>query len=91
MPAISLAHESAESDTMKLPPRKQSERLINSNLVQAVYMQIGIIECFGAFFVYFVIYGSHGFWPARLLGLRSDWEDLNNDSLQDSYGQEWVI
>ncbi|OWA53169.1 Sodium/potassium-transporting ATPase subunit alpha-2 [Hypsibius exemplaris] len=89
MPAISLAYESAESDTMKLPPRKQSERLINSNLIQAVYLQIGIIECFGAFFVYFVTFAEAGFWPGSVLGLRSSWEDFDNDALKDSYGQEW--
>ncbi|XP_055344197.1 sodium/potassium-transporting ATPase subunit alpha-2-like [Paramacrobiotus metropolitanus] len=88
-PAVSLAYEPAESDTMKLPPRKRSERLITSNLVQAVYLQIGIIESVGAFFVYFVIYTTQGFYPRRLLGLREEWEDSTITDLKDSFGQEW--
>merc|ERR1712002_1255875 len=34
--------------------------------------------------------GENGFRPGFLIGLRTDWDDKNNNSLEDSYGQEWT-
>ena len=50
----------------------------------------GMMQASAGFFCYFVIMGENGFLPGRLLGLREDWENRNNNSLEDSYGQEWV-
>ena len=33
---------------------------------------------------------ENGFWPARLLGLRREWDSKGVNDLEDSYGQEWV-
>lgn len=44
----------------------------------------------GGFFTYFVIMTENGFFPTRLFGIRSEWEDRDNHSVPDSYGQEWV-
>lgn len=33
---------------------------------------------------------ENGFFPTRLFGIRSEWEDRDNNSVPDSYGQEWV-
>ena len=42
------------------------------------------------FFTYFVIMGESGFIPSMLFGLRKEWDNRNNFSLEDYYGQEWV-
>ena len=44
----------------------------------------------GGFFTYFVIMTENGFRPARLFGIRKEWEDRDNHAVLDSYGQEWV-
>jgi sodium/potassium-transporting ATPase subunit alpha len=33
---------------------------------------------------------ENGFLPSLLFGLRSDWDDKDNNRVIDSYGQEWV-
>ena len=47
-------------------------------------------QALGGFFTYFVIMAENGFFPSRLIGIREEWEDSKNHSVQDSYGQEWV-
>merc|ERR1712117_187222 len=90
-PAISLAYEPAESDIMKRMPRDpKGDKLVNQRLISMAYGQIGMMQASAGFFCYFVIMGENGFLPGRLLGLREDWENKNNNSLKDSYGQEWT-
>lgn len=52
--------------------------------------QIGFIQALGGFFTYFVIMTENGFFPTRLFGIRAEWEDRDNQSVPDSYGQEWT-
>lgn len=33
---------------------------------------------------------ENGFLPSRLFGVRSEWDDLDQATVTDSYGQEWV-
>ena len=33
--------------------------------------------------------GENGFLPGFLIGLRSQWDDQNNNNMKDSYGSEW--
>jgi len=33
---------------------------------------------------------ENGFRPTRLIGIREEWEDKDNQGVVDSYGQEWV-
>jgi len=40
--------------------------------------------------VYFVIMAENGFIPSLLFGLRKPWDDRDNNSVEDYYGQEWV-
>lgn len=54
------------------------------------YGQIGVLQSFGGFFVYFIIMGQNGFFPESLFGLRRRWDSKAVNDLQDSYGQEWV-
>jgi len=89
-PAISLAYEKAESDIMMRQPRDpQKDRLVNERLISVSYGQIGMIQASAGFFVYFVIMAENGFRPSHLIGLRKQWDDMNNEAVEDSYGQQW--
>lgn len=89
-PAISLAFEEAENDIMSRKPRNADlDPLVNSRTLSMAYLQIGIIQACAGFFAYFVLYANYGFWPSRLVGIRTEWDDPLNDALTDSYGQEW--
>merc|ERR1712226_466180 len=90
-PAISLAYEPAESDIMKRMPRDpKGDKLVNQRLISMAYGQIRMMQASAGFFCYFVIMGENGFLPGLLVGLREEWENKNNNSLKDSYGQEWT-
>lgn len=54
------------------------------------YGQIGVIQASAGFFIYFVIMAENGFWPSRLFRLRTKWDSMNINDLEDSYGQDWV-
>ena len=89
-PAISLAYEKAESDIMERKPRDPlKDRLVNERLISVSYGQIGMIQATAGFFTYFVIMAENGFRPSKLLGLRAQWDDLYNQAVEDSYGQQW--
>ena len=52
--------------------------------------QVGVLECIGAMFCYFVIYSENGFLPLRVIGLRDQWTNAAITNLEDSFGQEWA-
>ena len=88
VPAISMAYEGAESDIMKRMPRNPfSDKLVNERLISMAYGQIGTIQAAAGFFVYFVILAENGFLPAKLFGIRSSWDALGINDVEDSYGQ----
>ena len=88
VPAISMAYEGAESDIMKRMPRNPfSDKLVNERLISMAYGQIGTIQAAAGFFVYFVILAENGFLPGRLFGIRSSWDALGINDVEDSYGQ----
>lgn len=55
-----------------------------------VYGQIGLIQIVGAFWMYFCIMAENGFWPGRLLNLRTEWYSQGANDIEDAFGQEWV-
>ncbi|XP_076627752.1 sodium/potassium-transporting ATPase subunit alpha [Colletes latitarsis] len=90
-PAVSLAYEKSESDIMFRKPRiPHVDHLVSRRLIFMAYGQIGIIEACAGFFTYFVVMAEHGFLPGKLLGLRSLWDSIVVNDLQDSFGQEWT-
>eukprot|EP00092_Neocalanus_flemingeri_P107949 GFUD01138573.1.p1 GENE.GFUD01138573.1~~GFUD01138573.1.p1 ORF type:complete len:1018 (+),score=307.35 GFUD01138573.1:120-3173(+) len=89
VPAISLAYEKAELDIMKRPPRSQQDRLVNHRLIFLAYAIVGITQAAAGFFVYAVIMASYGWMPLRLVGIKNQWEDEDNNALEDSWGQQW--
>uniref|UniRef100_A0A8C7HN04 Sodium/potassium-transporting ATPase subunit alpha n=1 Tax=Oncorhynchus kisutch TaxID=8019 RepID=A0A8C7HN04_ONCKI len=89
-PSVSLAYEKAESDIMHLKPRNpRKDRLVNESLAAYSYFQIGAIQSFAGFTDYFTAMAQEGWYPLLCVGLRSHWEDVHLQDLQDSYGQEW--
>jgi len=73
----------------RLPRDPVKDRLVNERLISLSYGQIGMIQASAGFFTYFVIMAENGFKPSTLLGIRKYWDDRNNESVTDSYGQEW--
>ncbi|KAB5532850.1 hypothetical protein PHYPO_G00124900 [Pangasianodon hypophthalmus] len=91
-PSVSLAYEKAESDIMHLKPRNpRRDRLVNEALAVYSYFQIGAIQSFAGFTDYFTAMAQEGWFPLLCVGLRSQWEDVRLQDLQDSYGQEWTF
>uniref|UniRef100_A0A4W5L8B2 Sodium/potassium-transporting ATPase subunit alpha n=1 Tax=Hucho hucho TaxID=62062 RepID=A0A4W5L8B2_9TELE len=91
-PSVSLAYEKAESDIMHLKPRNpRKDRLVNESLAAYSYFQIGAIQSFAGFTDYFTAMAQEGWYPLLCVGLRSHWEDVHLQDLQDSYGQEWWV
>uniref|UniRef100_A0A7N5ZW06 Sodium/potassium-transporting ATPase subunit alpha n=1 Tax=Anabas testudineus TaxID=64144 RepID=A0A7N5ZW06_ANATE len=91
-PSVSLAYEKAESDIMHLKPRNpRRDRLVNEALAVYSYFQIGAIQSFAGFTDYFTAMAQEGWFPLLCVGLRSQWEDVHLQDLQDSYGQEWTF
>ncbi|KAI1703871.1 e1-E2 ATPase domain-containing protein [Ditylenchus destructor] len=91
LPAISLAHEQAESDIMKRKPRDaKHDRLVNIRLISLSYLQIGVIQALAGFFAYFWVMAENGFLPWDLYQIRSKWDSRGVNDLVDSYGQQWT-
>lgn len=90
LPSISFSYESSESDIMKRKPRPPTERMVTCAVLQRAYLQFGILETAGAMFTYFVVYAESGFWPRRLFGIESDWDNKAVNDVEDSYGQQWT-
>lgn len=49
-----------------------------------------MMQAIAGFFTYFVILAENGFLPARLVGIRVEWDDRQVNDLEDAYGQQWV-
>jgi sodium/potassium-transporting ATPase subunit alpha len=60
LPALGLGAEKPETDVMKKPPRKRSERLLTRNLLGMSYGIVGMMQAAAGFFSYFVILYSGG-------------------------------
>ena len=90
-PAISLAYEKAELDIMQRAPRSQEDRLVNHRLIYLAYGIVGITQAAAGFFVYAVIMAPYGWLPNRLLNIKNEWDDMYNNNLEDSWGQEWTF
>jgi len=74
-PAISMAHEGAESDIMLKSPREQNrDKLVTWNLVSFSYLQIGVLQALAGFYAYFVVLWNYGISPGDTVGL--DFEGL---------------
>merc|ERR1719384_2453609 len=93
LPAISLAFEEEEQrhEVMKRGPRNPiSEGLLDEELLFLSCGQGGLIQAAAGFFTYFVIMAENGFWPGKLIFIRTFWDSRAINDLRDSYDQEWT-
>ena len=72
----------------KLPIVYQLHRFSKRSMFSMLVL--GMFQALAGFFTYFVIMADNGFRPEDLLQIRSRWDDPGNNSVMDSYGQEWV-
>jgi sodium/potassium-transporting ATPase subunit alpha len=77
LPSLSLMYEKAESNLMKNPPRNpKKDKMVNSRLFLHAYLFLGMIESFGAFFMYFYYMDSmHGIKAGDLFLAFDKWTD----------------
>lgn len=69
-PAISFAYENPELDIMKRFPRNaKRDFLVGSKLISYSYLQVGMIQQFGAGFIYFYVLNDYGFRNTTLFYL----------------------
>ncbi len=67
VPALGLGREKSESDVMKLPPRKRSERLLTKKLLGMSYGIIGMLQAAAGFTAFFTVLFRGGWnWGAEL-------------------------
>ncbi|KAL3311737.1 Sodium/potassium-transporting ATPase subunit alpha-1 [Cichlidogyrus casuarinus] len=77
---------------MRRKPRDPlKDKLVNERLISLAYGQIGMIQAAAGFFSYLLIMLEHGFYPGKLINLRTEWDDRRINDLEDSYGQEWTF
>lgn len=70
IPAIAFAYEHAELDIMSRFPRNPKfDVLVGKKMISWSYLQVGMIQQFGAFFTYFYVMNDYGVRPGTLLGL----------------------
>ncbi len=71
LPALALGAERPDPETMEVPPRPRSERLLNQPLLLRAYAFLGLIEAGIAMGAFFWFLGRHGWtWGTPL-----DWSD----------------
>jgi sodium/potassium-transporting ATPase subunit alpha len=71
MPALALGMEQPHAGVMDMPPRSQSERLLNLPLLLRAYVFLGLIEAGVAMVAFFWFLQAHG-WTWRV---PFDWND----------------
>lgn len=70
VPAIAFAYEPSELDIMERYPRNaKRDYLVGTKMISFSYLQIGMIQQFGALFCYFFLLNDYGVRPATLFGL----------------------
>ncbi len=67
LPALGLGSERPESDVMRQPPRKRSERLLTPQLLTTSYGIIGMLQAVGGFIAFFTVLFKGGWeWGVPL-------------------------
>jgi magnesium-transporting ATPase (P-type) len=79
IPAICLAYEEAEDEVMKRKPRDSKvDRLTSLQAFASGYGVQGPLEALWAFFLFFSVFWSFGFWHSDLLGGAIDFKKSNS-------------
>lgn len=70
VPAIAFAYENPELDIMERHPRNaKCDFLVQMKMISFSYLQVGMIQQFGASFCYFYVMNDYGFRPTTLFAL----------------------
>jgi sodium/potassium-transporting ATPase subunit alpha len=70
VPAIAFAYEHPELDIMERYPRNSKvDYLVGKKMISFSYLQVGMIQQFGAIFCYFTVMNDYGFRPSTLFFL----------------------
>jgi len=84
-PAISLAYERGEEDTMKRKPRNiKKDHLVTPNLLVNSYLMNGVIESLACFATFLAVMTTHGFAPLSLFGTGQYFKDNSPDYVSSS-------
>jgi sodium/potassium-transporting ATPase subunit alpha len=90
-PAISLAYERGEEDTMKRKPRNvKIDHLVTVNLLANSYLMNGVIECLACFATFFAVLATHGFAPLSLFGTTSKYFNESSPDYVSSNGVSYT-
>jgi sodium/potassium-transporting ATPase subunit alpha len=82
-PAISLAYEDEEDQTMKQPPRKRDDHLVGLPIMLISYFSIGVFQVIGCFVAFFLAFRDWGFTFLTLLGAGPGWRTKMIDLTPD--------
>ena len=70
VPAIAYAYENAELDIMERWPRNaKRDYLVGKKLISYSYLQIGMLQQFGGFYIYYQVMNDYGLRPYTLFNL----------------------
>lgn len=82
-PAVSLAWEEEENETMKLPPRAMDEHLVGFKLMFVAYIINGIFMTFISYWAWAWVYYEYGFTISDLvgsgIGYRETWLNMKDE------------
>jgi Ca2+-transporting ATPase len=67
LPALALGAERPEPDVMDHPPRRRTQRLLESRLLSRAFLWLGPIEAVLCYLGYFLVFAAFG--SSRLIGL----------------------
>jgi magnesium-transporting ATPase (P-type) len=67
LPALALGAERAAPGTMKRPPRRREERLLDLPLLLRAYGFLGVLEAAGSMFAFFAVLWAGGWHPGTTL------------------------
>ena len=70
VPAIAYAYENAELDIMQRWPRNaKRDFLVGKKLISYSYLQIGMMQQCGGFYIYYQVMNDYGIRPYTLFGI----------------------
>jgi sodium/potassium-transporting ATPase subunit alpha len=81
---VMLAHEEAEDNIMKIPPRSPDSHLTGPKMLIITYFFVGIIESFASFWGFVYVFNDHGFPLSSLWGQSTRFSALTYGDLTSS-------
>ena len=89
LPAIALAYEEEEDETMSKPPRGPHDHLVTPRMILVTYGTVGIFHTFASYFGFYWVFLDKGFTVSNMfgagLGFRDDFSDLDDDRKKDFF------